>query len=143
MSDGYPCFIQFICKEVFDAWIGKIPGGEIPYIPRDDILQKLDQDFFAPKWARATNRQQDFMRVIASMPNSDWEFSVQDIVDASRQWLRRGFNPSHATQILQALAEKDFIYKDRRASYCFAIPLLGRFIRRLSWDASTLRELSA
>jgi hypothetical protein len=143
MSDGYPCFIQFICKEVFDAWIGKIPGGEIPYIPRDDILQKLDQDFFAPKWARATNRQQDFMRVIASMPNSDWEFSVQDIVDASRQWLRRGFNPSHATQILQALAEKDFIYKNRRASYCFAIPLLGRFIRRLSWDASTLRELSA
>ncbi|MGB8366632.1 MAG: hypothetical protein WCE20_19210 [Rhizomicrobium sp.] len=53
MSDGYPYFIQFICKEVFDAWIGKITVGEAPSVPMNEILQKLDLDFFAPRWARA------------------------------------------------------------------------------------------
>jgi hypothetical protein len=140
MSNGYPYFIQFVCKEVFDAWIGKITVGEAPSVPIDDILAKLDLDFFAPRWARATDRQQDFMRVIASMANSENEFSVQDIVVQSKAILKRGFNPSHATQILQALAEKGLVYRNRRAGYCFAVPLMSRFIERQSWNPSTLKD---
>ena len=139
MSQGYPYFIQFICKEVFDAWIGKITIGEAPSVPMHSILEKLDQDFFAPRWARGTDRQQDFMKVIATLPNADDEFSVQDIVGKSRQLLKKGFNPSHATQILQALAEKGLIYRNRRGGYCFAVPLLSQFIRRQNWDAASLQ----
>jgi len=141
MSNGYPYFLQFIGKEVFDAWIGKITVGEVPSVAMDDILKKLDLDFFAPRWARATDRQQDFMRVIATMPNAEEEFSVQDIVIASRGLLKRGLNPSHATQILQALAEKGLIYRERRAGYCFAVPLLSRFIARQTWDPTSLLGL--
>ena len=140
MSNGYPYFIQFICKEVFDAWIGKISVGEAATVPMDDILTKLDLDFFAPRWARATDRQQDFMRVIASMTNAGEEFSVQDIVLQSKALLKKGFNPSHATQILQALAEKGLVYRSRRAGYCFAVPLMPRFIQRQNWDPITLKE---
>lgn len=139
MSDGYPYFIQFICKEVFDAWIGKITDGLAPSVPMQSILNKLDQDFFSPRWARATDRQQDFMKVIATLPNSDEEFSVQDIVAASRDILNKGFNPSHATQILQALGEKGLIYRSRRGGYCFAVPLLSHFIKRQLWDSASLR----
>jgi len=139
-SDRYPFFIQFICREAFDTWRVKIGEGEIPFISTRDILHKLDLEFFAPKWTRATERRQDFMHVIASIENSDREFSVQDIVSASQRWLRQGFNASHATQILQNLAEKGFVYKNRRAGYCFAIPLLGQFMRRQPWDPSRLRN---
>lgn len=139
MSDGYPYFIQFICKEVFDAWIGKITIGEAPSVPMDEILAKLDLDFFAPRWTRATDRQQDFMRVIATLPSADDEFSVQEIVAASKNVLRKGFNPSHATQILQALAEKGLIYRNRRAGYCFAVPQLARFISRQEWNVESLK----
>jgi hypothetical protein len=139
MSDGYPYFIQFVCKEVFDAWIGKITVGQAPSVPMNEILAKLDLDFFAPRWARATDRQQDFMRVIAAMTNADDEFSVQDIVISSRKLLKSGFNPSHATQILQALAEKGLIYRNRRAGYCFAVPLMSRFIQRQSWNTETVK----
>lgn len=141
MSNGYPYFIQFVCKEVFDAWIGKITVGEAPSVPMNEILSKLDLDFFAPRWARATDRQQDFMRVIAELPNADEEFSVQEIVLASKSLLKSGFNPSHATQILQALAEKGLIYRNRRAGYCFAVPLMSRFIRRQVWDPSALKGI--
>jgi len=138
-SNGYPYFIQFICKEVFDAWIGKISVGEAPSVPMNDIMKKLDLDFFAPRWARATDRQQDFMRVIASMENAEDEFSVQDIVLRSKEILKKGFNPSHATQILQALAERGLVYRSRRAGYCFAVPLMPRFIQRQNWDLATLK----
>lgn len=140
MSAGYPYFIQFTCKEVFDAWIGKITDGQAPSVPMHDILEKLDQDFFSPRWARGTDRQQDFMKVIATLPNADDEFSVQDIVAASRALLKKGFNPSHATQILQALAEKGLVYRNRRGAYCFAVPLLSQFIKRQKWDPASLQN---
>lgn len=138
LSDGYPYFIQFLCKEVFDAWIGKITAGEAPMAPMDGIIAKLDQDFFSPRWARATDRQQDFMKVVATLPNAEDEFSVQEIVVASRKLLKSGFTPSHATQIIQALAEKGLMYRNRRGGYCFAVPLLSRFIGRQSWDPASL-----
>ena len=142
MSGGYPYFIQFICKEVFDAWIGRVSSGQTPSVPQREILEKLDQDFFSPRWARATDRQQQFMQVIASLSNSKDEFTVPEIVSVSRQTLRNGFTPSHAVQILQALSEKGLIYRNRRGTYCFAVPLLVSFIQRQTWDPASLREAS-
>jgi hypothetical protein len=36
-SKGYPFLIQYICKEVFDAWIGKITVGLAPSVPINEI----------------------------------------------------------------------------------------------------------
>ena len=139
-SNGYPYFIQYICKEVFDAWIAKMSYGEVPSVNMQSIVAKLDQDFFAPRWSRATDRQQDFMKVVATLENSDEEFAVQEIVAASRGLLNKGFTPSHATQILQALAEKGLMYKSRRGGYCFAVPLLSHFIRRQVWNPDARKD---
>ncbi len=136
-SNGYPFFIQFICKEVFDAWIGKVTVGLAPSVPKAEILAKLDQDFFTPRWVRATDRQQEFMQVIATLPSAEEEFSVPEIARASKI-LKRPFSPSHAIQILGNLAEKGLIYRNRRGLYCFAVPLLANFIQRQLWDPATL-----
>ena len=93
--------------------------------------------------AHARIRQQTFMQVIATLPNSNDEFSIQEITTASRDLLAKAFNPSHATQMLAHLAEKGLIYRNRRGSYCFAVPLLADFIRRQSWDAATRRPLAS
>lgn len=139
MSGGYPYFIQFICKEVFDAWIGRAKQGMRPVVPRQEIVAKLDEDFFAGRWQRATDRQQEFLQIIASLDNCEEEFSVNDIVIASRKLLKKGFSPSHATQILQALTEKGLVYKSRRGSYVLAVPLMSQFIRRQPWDGAARR----
>lgn len=143
MSGGYPYFIQFMGKEVFDAWIGKITKGEAPSAPMDEILEKLDQDFFASRWVRATDRQQQFMKVISTLPTSEEEFSVPEISKASREILKSGFTPSHAVQILNTLAERGLIYKNRRGAYCFAVPLLSRFIERQTLDESVMKVTNA
>ncbi|MDE2163756.1 MAG: ATP-binding protein, partial [Alphaproteobacteria bacterium] len=50
MSGGYPYFIQFICKEFFDVVIAKMGAGEVPIVPKTDIIRKLDQRFFSGRW---------------------------------------------------------------------------------------------
>ncbi len=133
-SRGYPFLVQYICREVFDAWIGRMIVGEAPSVPMNEITAKLDLDFFAPRWNRATDRQQVFMQVVATLERADDEFTVQEITNTSKRLLKKPFTPSHATQMLGHLAEKGLIYRNRRGSYCFAVPLLASYIRRQSWD---------
>lgn len=130
-SGGYPYFIQFICREVFDAFIqqfemGQIHGG----VPVDAIMRKLDSDFFAGRWAKATDRQREFLFVVASLGKDDEEFTVQEIVAKSKQLLAKSFGPSHANQILVALGDQGLVYKNRWGKYSFAVPLFDRFILR-------------
>src|SRR5262249_31178715 len=47
VSGGYPYFIQFICREVYDAFLQKIGSGEKAAVPIEEITRKLDNNFFA------------------------------------------------------------------------------------------------
>ena len=130
MSGGYPYFIQFICREVYDAFIQRIDRGERASVPVAEIEQKLDTDFFAGRWARATDRQRALLSAIAQLDNCDEEFTVQEVVEASKRVLDKPFSSSHVNQMLVTLASQGLVYKNRHGKYSFAVPLLGRFIRR-------------
>ena len=135
-SGGYPYFIQFICREAFDAFaarVGRNPDN--PSVPIDAITAKLDSHFFAGRWSRVTERQRDLLRVASRLHDSDGasaesEFSVQEIVERSRQLPVKGFGASHASQILAALIKSGIVFRNRHGKYSFAVPLLGDFIRR-------------
>ena len=81
------------------------------------------------------------MRVIASLPDADEEFTVHDIVEKS-ETLDNPFGGSQVNQMLLRLADKGLVYKNRHGKYSFAVPLLGQFIQRratkpiqpLLWD---------
>ena len=130
LSGGYPYFIQFICREVYDLFIQKIEIGEIPKVPTEEIIRKLDSDFFAGRWAKATDRQKELLAVIARLENCDSEFSVQEVVDLSKKILEKGFGNSHVNQMLSSLSDSGIVYKNRHGKYSFAVPLLGQFILR-------------
>jgi len=129
-SGGYPYFIQFICKEVYDIWISQSDQGQNLDVPVHEITRKLDTDFFAGRWARATDRQRVLLEVIASLPNCDSEFSVQEVADKSRKLLEKPFSSSHINQMLSSLSDAGLVYKNRHGRYSFAVPLLSGFIRR-------------
>lgn len=130
-SGGYPYFIQFICREVFDVFIQQNERGELATVPIEAIQQKLDADFFAGRWARITDRQRELLLVIAHLDEPDEEFTIQELVEKSRELSAKPFSASHANQMLASLTERGMIYKDRIGRYSFAVPLLGRFIRRI------------
>jgi hypothetical protein len=129
-SGGYPYFVQFFCKELFDIFVQQFTlEGAVYPVPISGIVQKLDKDFFSGRWARATDRQRDLLSIIAKLPNCDDEFSVQEIVQESKK-NQSPFSPSHVNQMLVTLSETGLIYKNRYGRYAFAVPLLGQFIRR-------------
>ncbi|HVC96432.1 MAG TPA: ATP-binding protein [Pirellulales bacterium] len=127
-SGGYPYFVQFICRELYDAHLQRRPRSAA--VPIDDILRKLDTDFFAGRWARATDRQRELLTVIAHVEGSDKEFTVQDVARKSAELLSRRFSPSHVSQIFGNLVNAGLLYKNRHGKYAFAVPLLGRFVLR-------------
>ena len=130
-SGGYPYFIQFICREAFDVFVSQLAtGAENPSVPIDAITARLDSDFFAGRWSRVTDRQRDLLHVVSRLEEPEAEFSVQEIVELSRELPVKGFSPSHASQILAALINAGIVFRNRHGKYSFAVPLLGDFIRR-------------
>jgi hypothetical protein len=132
VSRGYPYFVQYVCREAFDVWVQSIGKREpLRHIPTGEIIRKLDSDFFAGRWAKATDRQRDLLRIISHLPNCDSEFTVQEVVEHSINQLKdKGFSSSHVNQMLGSLSDLGLIYKNRHGKYSFAVPLLGDFIRR-------------
>lgn len=136
-SGGYPYFIQFICREVFDAFLLlQRQRAPTPYsVPLDAITLKLDSDFFAGRWARATDRQRDLLWAIATLGKPDDEFTVQEVVAASKS-LEKPFTSSHVNQMLVSLCRAGLVYKNRFGKYSFAVPLFDRFILRQAGPAA-------
>lgn len=130
LSGGYPYFVQFICREVYDLFIQKIDKGEEPLVPYEEINRKLDSDFFAGRWARVTDRQKELLTVISKLENCDTEFAVQEVIQLSKEISEKPFGSSHVNQMLLALTDKGLVFKNRHGKYSFAVPLLGQFIRR-------------
>ena len=130
-AGGYPYFIQFICREVFDIFqqitdhIQQITDHEDPGVPVESIQRKLDTDFFSGRWARATDRQQQLLWVIANLDNAEGEFTISELVEKSKILLEKGFSPSHASQMLLTLTNHGLIYRHRFAKYSFAVALDG------------------
>ena len=130
VTGGYPYFIQFICREVFDVIIQQVETKQYGTIPMDAIIHKLDSDFFAGRWARATDRQRQLLWVVARLGKPEAEFTVQEVVVKSGETLAKGFSASHVNQMLAALCDAGLIYKNRWGRYSFAVPLFDRFILR-------------
>lgn len=130
VSGGYPYFIQFVCREVYDAALQKHGAGKTLVVSIPDITRKLDTDFFAGRWARATDRQRELLTVVAHLDDCDGEFTVHEVVEKSKATLDKPFSASHVSQMFSSLADAGLVYKNRHGKYSFAVPLLGKFILR-------------
>lgn len=130
-SGGYPYFIQFICREAYDSYLQQSEAGvENPSVYITDILRKLDSDFFAGRWAKATDRQRELMYAAAKTGHAASEFTLQEVSQASKGLLTKSFGPSQISQMFVKLADLGLIYKNRHGKYAFAVPLLDQFIQR-------------
>jgi hypothetical protein len=130
-SGGYPYFIQFLCREFFDAYLQHASSGQNPpNLKVSQMVHKLDSDFFAGRWSRVTDRQRELLMVIADLANCDEEFTPAEIVEQSKARSQKPFGASHVSQMLAKLSENGLVYKNRYGKYSFAVPLFGQFIKR-------------
>jgi len=77
----------------------------------------------------------------AMLPGSKKEFTVQEIVQTSREMLgnrKKAFSVASAGMMLKTLTDLGFIFRNRRGRYSFTVPLLDEFIVRQMGIASNL-----
>jgi hypothetical protein len=136
-SGGYPYFIQFICREVYDLFSLQMARGVKPSVPISEIIAKLDTDFFSGRWLRATDRQKQLLAVVAMLDNCENEFTVQELLSKMKGVLLKPLSASHANQMLANLIKNGLIHKSRHGKYSLAVPLLSRFINRQDIDLAS------
>lgn len=129
-SGGYPYFIQYMCREVFDICIQKIETSETPEVPVAEIVQKLDSDFYAGRWENLSDRQRELLQIVAGLENCHKEFSIQDVLISSEKSVLKTFSSSQITQMFSKLSDKGILYRNRHGKYSFAVPLFDGFIKR-------------
>jgi len=127
VTDGYPYFIQFICRDTFDHLKSNPDDTGIPI---QSITRKLDSDFFAGRWDQLTDRQRELLYCVAQLPDPDEEFAIGDVVDMSTKLDMKKFAAGDISQMLPRLIEKGLVFKNRHGKYSFAVPLFSRFILR-------------
>ncbi len=132
ITHGYPYFVQYVCREIYDVWVQALDNeGKVPGIPVIEILRKLDTDFFSGRWAQVTDRQRELLQIVSSLDNCETEFTVQEIVASPRNGEDGDqFSGSVINSMLLKLAKNGLIYKNRHGKYSFAVPLLSDFIKR-------------
>lgn len=139
-SGGYPYFIQFICREAYDVFEQRLNSGKTATVPLQSIMEKLDSNFFYGRWANTSEREKEMLAVIAQTNLT--EFSPTDVANASKSSGYNKFSLTQTATYLKQLIDKGLIYKDRRGTYAFAVPLLGGYIRRaLHMDIETKKTL--
>ncbi len=130
MSGGYPYFIQFLCREVYDIFEQQRQKKEAFYIPVDALLKKLDNDFFAGRWAKTTDREKEILTLIANAGLS--VFGIQQVVTLSeKEEAVKPISKSQLSAMFGRLIDNGLIYKEKLGSYSFAVPLLERYIVRI------------
>ena len=133
MSGGYPYFIQFICREVYDAFSQRQNQGLAMSIPAEEIERKLHANFFSGRWSKTTDRQRDLLQIIAQLELQENEFTIKQIQQAS-QHHPKPYSSGHISQILTKLAEQGWLFRNRHGRYTFGLPLLQSFIKQQAAD---------
>jgi hypothetical protein len=137
-SGGYPHFLQFLCRELFDhvraVGRGRDSSSTLSAVV-DAVILRMDADFFGGRWNKLPDRQRDLLFSIASLQRSDEEFTISEIVAASRRpeaarVIKKPFRANDVSQMLPRLIESGLIYRDRHGKYLFAVPLFGAYVRR-------------
>lgn len=129
-SGGYPYFIQYMCKESYDSYLQqKAVGVVMPIVRLNDIIRKLDTDFYQGRWNRVTDRQRELVIIIANLPNAEEEFTLAEIEKGSLG-LDLPFSKPQISVMLKSLIKAGLIYKNRRGRYSFAVPMFSYFIKR-------------
>ncbi len=131
-SGGYPYFIQYICKEIYDMYLQQLAmGNDNRTYNFEDVIRKLDSDFYQGRWNKVTDRQRDLLSIIANLDNAEEEFTIKEIEEESLN-TDNPFKRSPINLMLKSLSENGLIYKNRHGKYSFAVPLFSQFIKRES-----------
>lgn len=121
-SGGYPYFLQ---ECGYQLWL-EVEGDEIdaPIVERvlPQVVSRLDANFFDVRFDRVTNKEREFLRVMA-------DIRPPIAVSAVAEGLQRPLNAISAVRA--ALIRKGIIYSPAHGEVAYTVPLFSDYMRRV------------
>lgn len=84
LSGGYPYFVQFLAKEVFDVYFQCQAIGSDFDFPEREIIRKLDVDFYWGRYTKATDRQKQLLYALAKIDAKSGSFHFKTLLKAPK-----------------------------------------------------------
>jgi hypothetical protein len=118
---GYPYFVQ---EWGYQAWNrAEAPLITLATVRRilPEVAARLDKNFFRVRFDRLTQREKQYLRAMASLPEPRRSAEVADVM---------GVAQSSVTQIRAGLIRKGMIYSPAYGEIAFSVPLFDEFMIR-------------
>lgn len=123
---GYPYFVQFYGHYLIDIVAKpRITLGDYEKV-HSLLLRELDSSFFFGRFERASDSERNVLLAMACLPGSLTTAKICEEVEK----VNSKITYDSLRTLLKRLEEKNLIYKRRRGTYDFALPLFGEFVLR-------------
>lgn len=120
----YPYFVQEFGRVLWDEAEEDPIKVEDVERSRDLFHTSIDQDFFAPRFNVATDREQRYLIGMAGL--GDGPYQSADVAQAA------GFdNQQLASPVRLSLIQKELLWSPRRGQLDFTLPRFAEYLRRL------------
>ncbi len=117
-SEGYPCFIQFFGRELFQIMKRKAGSLDQVQFPSNAILDHLDGGSFSTRWNSLSKNDRSFLNtLIHAKQNESLEFSAEEISENAKH-----LDVEEIQLKLKRLYRKSIIYPSSPGHYAFAAP---------------------
>jgi hypothetical protein len=122
LTKGYPYFLQEWGYQVWNHAVEPAITLEVVRDATDDVIRRLDENFFRVRFDRLTPREKEYLRAMAELgPGAHRSGDIADTL---------GVKINTLGPVRAKLIKKGMIYSPAHGDMAFTVPLFDGFMRR-------------
>lgn len=122
LTKGYPYFLQEWGYQAWNHAVEPVISLQVVRDATEDVIRRLDQNFFRVRFDRLTPREKEYLRAMAELGPGDHRSG--DIADTL------GVKINTLGPVRAKLIKKGMIYSPAHGDMAFTVPLFDGFMRR-------------
>ncbi len=122
VTQGYPYFLQEWGYQAWNHAVDPVISIQVIHDATDDVIRRLDQNFFRVRFDRLTPREKEYLRAMAELgPGAHRSGDIADTL---------GVKINTLGPVRAKLIKKGMIYSPAHGDMAFTVPLFDGFMRR-------------
>jgi hypothetical protein len=127
LTRGYPYFLQEWGYQSWNKAVGPTITADVINSANEEVVKRLDENFFRVRFARLTPGERKFLRAMAEIGDSG-TYRISDVADAL------GSDIGKLGPVRARIIKKGMIYSPSHGDIAFTVPLFSDFMRRAMPD---------
>ena len=127
LTQGYPYFLQEWGYQSWNKAVGSTITADVIHSTNEEVVKRLDENFFRVRFARLTPGERKFLRAMAEIGDSG-TYRISDVAEAL------GSDIGKLGPVRARIIKKGMIYSPSHGDISFTVPLFSDFMRRAMPD---------